>query len=76
MSSISEDYLEDEVRRWTSTRLALLSSPPARTVGPLSAQWQQWNVIQVVVVGDQGAIVGKKYWVDVESADALSPPAR
>jgi len=45
-------------------------------VGPLSAQWQQWNVIQVVVVGDQGAIVGKKYWVDVESADALSPPAR
>ena len=33
-------------------------------------------MIQVVVVGDQGAIVGKNYWVDVETANALSPPGR
>ena len=29
----------------------------------------------MVVVGDQGANAGKNYWVDVETTDALSPPA-
>ncbi len=39
------------------------------------SHWKQWNAIQVVVIGDQGAIAGKIYWVDVETADALSLPA-
>jgi hypothetical protein len=28
--------------------------------GPLLAEWQQRNAVQVIVVGDQGAIAGKK----------------
>src|SRR5258706_5356216 len=44
-------------------------------VGPLLSHWKQWNTIQVVVIGDQDAIAGKFYWVDVETADALSLPA-
>jgi len=39
MSSIFKGYLEGEARRWTSTRLALPSSLPARMVGPLPAHW-------------------------------------
>ena len=55
--------------------MGLPSSLPARVVGPLLVHWQQCNAVQVVVLGDQGAIPGKKYSADVEIANALSPPA-
>jgi len=31
----------------------------------LLTEWQQRGAVQVVGVGDQGSIAGKKYWVDV-----------
>jgi len=36
-------------------------------VGPLLDEWQQRSAVHVVMIDDQGNIVGKKYWVDVAS---------
>jgi hypothetical protein len=37
----------------------------------LLAKWQQRNAVQVVVVGGQGAIAGKKYWVEDKTPSGL-----